>query len=116
VSGAHELMARSVLRKSPDGDGFVLTCAPENEASIYHEAMSLNLWPMAKEFGGPVKLLGADPAMKGAPATAAANQALGSEGGYDFTVVEGTGHLMQIEKPDECFRLSMEFLAKHGLS
>ena len=45
VPGMHELMARSVLRKSPDGDGFALTCAPENEAGIYQEAMSLNLWP-----------------------------------------------------------------------
>jgi pimeloyl-ACP methyl ester carboxylesterase len=115
VPGAHELMARSVLRKSPDGDGFVLTCAPANEAGIYQEAMSLNLWPTAKEFGGPVKLLGADPAAKGAPATAAANQALGIEGGYDYTCVEGTGHLLQIEKPDECFRISMEFLTRHGL-
>ena len=115
VPGAHELMARSVLRKNPDGDGFVLTCAPENEAGIYAEAMNLNLWPMAREFGGPVRLLGADPAMKGTPATAAANQALGQEGGYDYACVEGTGHLMQIEKPDECYRLTKEFLAKHGL-
>jgi pimeloyl-ACP methyl ester carboxylesterase len=115
VPGAHELMARSVLRKNPGGDGYVLTCAPENEAGIYAEAMTLNLWPMAKDFAGPVKLFGADPTMKGAPATAAANQALGSEGGYDFSIVEGTGHLMQIEKPDECFRLSMEFLSKLGL-
>ncbi len=115
VPGVHELMARSVLRESPDGDGFVLTCAPENEAGIYAEAMTLNLWPMAKEFGGPVKLIGADPAMKGTPATAAANQALGREGGYDYSCVEGTGHLMQIEKPEECYRLSTAFLAKHGL-
>lgn len=115
VPSAHELMARSVLRESPDGNGFVLTCAPENEAGIYAEAMTLNLWPMAKEFGGPVKLFGADPAMKGAPATAAANQALGREGGYDYSCVEGTGHLMQIEKPEECFLLSTAFLAKYGL-
>ena len=32
VAGAHELMARSVLRRRPDGDGYVLVCAPENEA------------------------------------------------------------------------------------
>ena len=43
--GAHELMARSVLRKSPDGDGYELVCAPENEATIYAQAMTLNLWP-----------------------------------------------------------------------
>lgn len=115
VPGSHELMARSVLRKSPDGDGFVLVCAPENEANIYREAMALNLWPMMSEFAGPVKLFGADPTAKGAPATAAANQALGSEGGYDYSYVEGGGHMLQIEKPEDCFRLSMEFLAKHGL-
>ena len=33
VAGEHELMARSVLRQSPDGSGYELTCAPENEAA-----------------------------------------------------------------------------------
>ena len=116
VPGEHELMARSVLRKNPAGEGYVLVCAPENEASIYQQAMTLNLWPMAKEFGGPVKLIGADPTVKGAPASAAANQALGMEGDYDYSYVEGTGHLLQIERPEECVRITMEFLAKHGLA
>jgi pimeloyl-ACP methyl ester carboxylesterase len=65
VSGEHELMARSVLRKSPDGNGYELVCDPENEAGIYAQAMALNLWPRASEFGGPVKLIGCDPKMKG---------------------------------------------------
>jgi pimeloyl-ACP methyl ester carboxylesterase len=116
VPGVHELMAKSVLRKNPEGDGYVLVCAPENEAHIYHQALSLNLWPRADAFGGPVKLFGADPNRKGAPATAAANQALGVEGGYDFSIVEGGGHMLQIERPDACVRLTLEFLAKHGLA
>ena len=33
VAGEHALMARSVLRESPDGEGYELACAPENEAS-----------------------------------------------------------------------------------
>ena len=115
VPGAHELMARSVLRKSPDGDGYELVCDPENEATIYAQAMTLNLWPQARAFGGPVKLIGCDPNMKGAPATGPANQALGIEGGYDYSFVEGTGHLLQIEKPQECIRLTLEFLAGCGL-
>jgi pimeloyl-ACP methyl ester carboxylesterase len=115
VDGAHELMARSVLRPSPDGDGHVLVCAPENEAAIYAEALSLNLWPRADAFGGPVKLIGADPNMKGGPTTALTNQALGVENGYDYDFVAGAGHLLQIEKPTECVRLVEEFLAKHGL-
>ena len=115
VEGEHELMARSVLRPSPAG-GYELTCAPENEAAIYAEALTLNLWPKASEFGGPVKLVGCDPNFKGAPATGPANQALGAEGGFDYCFVEGTGHLLQVEKPDECVRLTLEFLGQHGLS
>jgi pimeloyl-ACP methyl ester carboxylesterase len=115
VDGAHELMARSVLHPSPDGDGHVLVCAPENEAAIYAEALSLNLWPRADAFGGPVKLIGADPNMKGGPTTALTNQALGVENGYDYDFVAGAGHLLQIERPTECVRLVEEFLAKRGL-
>jgi pimeloyl-ACP methyl ester carboxylesterase len=116
VEGEHELMAQSVLRAAPDGDGYELVCAPENEANIYAEALTLNLWPKAAEFGGPVKLVGCDPNFKGAPATGPANQALGIEGGYDYGFVPGTGHLLQIEKPDECIWLTLEFLGKHGLA
>ena len=115
VPGAHELMARSVLRKRPDGDGYTLVCAPENEAAIYAEALTLNLWPRASEFGGPVKLIGADPNLKGAPATAQTNQALGLENGYDYAFVPGTGHLLQIERPADCARIVEEFIAKCGL-
>jgi pimeloyl-ACP methyl ester carboxylesterase len=113
VAGAHELMARSVLRKSPLGDGYELVCDPENEATIYAQALTLNLWPQACEFGGPVALIGCDPTMKGAPATGAANQALGIEGGYNDSFVQGTGHLLQIEKPEECIRLTLNFLAQY---
>ena len=116
VAGARELMARSVLRKSPDGNGYELVCAPANEAAIYAQALTLNLWPKASEFGGPVKLIGCDPNLKGGPATGPANRALGIEGGYDYSFVEGAGHLLQIEKPEECIRLTLEFLGKHGLA
>jgi hypothetical protein len=105
-----------VLRKSPAGDGYELVCDRENEATIYAQAMTLNLWPSAKEFGGPVKLIGCDPNMKGASTTGPANQALGAEGGYDYSFVEGSGHLLQIEKPRDCVRLTLEFLARCGLA
>ena len=114
VPGVHALMARSVLRPAPDGDGYVLVCAPENEASIYEQALTLNLWPQADQFAGPVKLIGADPDHRAA-GDARANQALGVENGYDYDYVPGTGHLLQIEKPAECARLVEEFSAKCGM-
>lgn len=116
VDGAHELMARSVLRQSPDGDGYELTCDPENEAAIYAQAMTLNLWPNADEFDGPVKLIGCDPQVKGGPAIAAANLALGREGGYDYSFVAHTGHLLQIENPQASVDVTMKFLADCGLA
>jgi pimeloyl-ACP methyl ester carboxylesterase len=114
VAGAHELMAQSVLRKSPLGDGYELVCAPENEAAIYTEAVTLNLWPQAREFAGPVKLVGADPDVDFAP-TARTNQVLAAENEYDYVFVPGTGHLLQIEKPLECARVVEEFLTQCGL-
>ncbi|HMA73743.1 MAG TPA: alpha/beta hydrolase [Xanthobacteraceae bacterium] len=116
VPGVHELMAQSVLRKYPDGDGFALVCDPANEASIYAEAMSMNLWPRASDFGGPVKLIGADPELKIGPPTGRANQALGTENGYNYAFVPGAGHMLQLEKPDECAQLTLEFLKGCGLT
>lgn len=116
VPGEHDLMARSVLRKNPDVEGYELVCDPENEATIYAQALTLNLWPHACEFGGPVKLVGCDPHMNIPGGTGPANQALGIEGGYDYSFVEGTGHLLQVEKPQECARLTVEFLARHRLA
>ena len=113
--GVHELMARAVLRPDPDGGGFVLVCDPANEAAIYAEAMTMNLWPRAKVFAGPVKLIGADPEFKGGSPTGRANQALGTENGYEYSFVPGSGHLLQVEKPDECARLTLEFLQECGL-
>jgi pimeloyl-ACP methyl ester carboxylesterase len=88
---------------------------PANEAGIYAEAMSLNLWPKATDFRGPVKLIGADPDLKGGPPTGRANQALGIENGYDYSFVPGTGHLLQVENPDECARQTLAFLGECGL-
>jgi pimeloyl-ACP methyl ester carboxylesterase len=114
VTGEHDLMARSVLRRR--GQGCELVCDPENEAAIYAEALTLNLWPHASKFAGPVNLIGCDPNMKSAAETGPANQALAIEGGYDYSFVEGTGHLLQVEKPQECARLTVQFLARHGLA
>jgi pimeloyl-ACP methyl ester carboxylesterase len=115
VPGVHELMARSVLRPNPNGDGFVLVCDPANEAAIYAQAMSMNLWPRASDFRGPVKLIGADPDLKGGPPTGRANQALGTENGYDYGFVKGTGHMLQVENPDACARMTLAFLNECGL-
>jgi pimeloyl-ACP methyl ester carboxylesterase len=114
VAGAHELMARAVLRLDEGGAGWVLACPRELEASIYLQAMTLNLWPPAEAYGGPVKLIGADPEARGAPAFA--NRTLAEDFGYVYEAIEGTGHLLQIEKPEECRAAMLRFLDDLGIT
>lgn len=115
VPGAHALMARAVLRRDAAGAGWELSCARELEASIYLQAMTLNLWPPYSAYGGPVKMIAADPAAPGAPAPAFANQALAQELGYPYEAIPGTGHLLQIQKPEECRRAVLQFLDEAGV-
>ena len=85
TEGAHDLMARSVLRRGYARTAdWSLTCPPEYEASIYLAALTMDLWPNSKDYGGPVKLIGADPGLEKGPPTGRTNQALASEGGYTY--------------------------------
>jgi pimeloyl-ACP methyl ester carboxylesterase len=115
VAGAHELMACAVLRPDETNGGWVLACPRELEASIYLQAMTLNLWPPADAYGGPVKLIAADPDAKGAPGPAFANRALAEDCGYVYEAIPGTGHLLQIQEPEACRRAMLSFLEAHGI-
>jgi pimeloyl-ACP methyl ester carboxylesterase len=115
VEGAHDLMADSVLRKLEDNDLWVLACPREFEASIYSQAKTLNLWPTKEQIGGPFKLIACDPEAKGAPGPAFANRALAEDMAYEYDCILGTGHLLQIQKPEECRRSMFKFLDQIGL-
>jgi pimeloyl-ACP methyl ester carboxylesterase len=116
VDGAHALMARAVLRRDDAGAGWVLACPRELEASIYLQAMTLNLWPPYEALGGPVKLVAPDPAGRGVPAPAQANRALADDFGYPYEAIPDTGHLLQIQKPEACRRAVLSFLAEVGVT
>lgn len=107
VEGAHELMANAVTRRH-GSDAWTLCCDPQLEAAIYKAALSLNLWPAAADFGGPVKLIGADP--EGASPTGATNKALSEEHDYLYQAIPGAGHMLQLEKPQECVHAMTTFL------
>ncbi len=113
VAGAHALMARAVLCREETGAGWELSCPRELEASIYLQAMTLNLWPPSDAYGGRVKMIAADPEAPGAPAFA--NKALAEDFGYDYEAIPGTGHLLQIQKPEECRRAMLAFLGQYGI-
>lgn len=115
VPGAHQLMAEAILRKDEGKDDWALVCRRELEAAIYLEALTLDLWPEADAFGGPTMLIGADPEMKGAPPTGRANRALHEENGITYEAIPGTGHLLQLEKPEACRTAMHRFFKESGI-
>ena len=115
VEGTHELMARAVLFEDEASGDWRLKCRRELESSIYLAAMTMNLWPPYDAYGGPVKLIGADPEARGAPGPAFANRALAEDFGYAYEAIPGTGHLLQIQQPEACRRSMLDFLAESGV-
>lgn len=115
VEQARTDMARAILQRDAAQGDFVLTCARELEATIYLQALTLDLWPQRAAVEGPVLLVGADPEMAGTPPTAQSNRALGQENGFDYVSVAGGGHLLQIEQPDGCREVLLGFLDRLGL-
>jgi pimeloyl-ACP methyl ester carboxylesterase len=103
-------MAGAVLRRAREG-GWELRCPGGLEASMYAQGIGLDLWPAARDFPGPVKLIGGDPERERPDPTAFSNRALALEGGYDYQAVPGTGHLLQLEAPAACAAVVREFLA-----
>lgn len=116
AEGAHELMARSVLRPDPKNGGWSLVYPGDVEGETYLSNIPMNLWPNANEYGGPVKLVAADPNLERPGPTAIANQALAEDGGYTYEVIEGAGHMLQIEKPEACREALTSFLDELGIA
>lgn len=112
TKGSHCRMAQAVLRQA--NSGWELRCPRALEASMYEQGITLDLWPRASEFAGPVKLIAGDPQRERPDATALSNRALALEGGYDYLAMPGTGHLLQLEKPAACADAVREFLTGVG--
>lgn len=110
AAGAHQTLAEAVLRPAPES-GWALRCPRALETSMYAQGITLGLWPPARAFSGPVKLIGADPARARPDPTALSNQALARDGGYDYRAMPGTGHLLQLEQPAACADAVREFLS-----
>jgi len=113
AEGSHRQVAEAVLRPIGDG-GWELRCPRALEASMYAQGITLDLWPPASAFAGPVKLIAGDPERERPDATALSNRALAREGGYDYLAVPGTGHLLQLEAPAACADAVRAFLEEVG--
>jgi pimeloyl-ACP methyl ester carboxylesterase len=113
VPEAADLMARAVTRPAADG-GYELSCPPEWEARIYEQNIDMGTWDLLPKLRGPAMFLGADPSLPTATPTAAVVGLAAQAAGLPHVVVPGTGHTLQIERPDLCLDAVLAFFRQAG--
>ncbi len=107
VPGVHDLVARTTLRRSDDGDGYQLRCPREYEARMIEYA---GVYAMGVDFDSflcPVKVIGADPTLPYSYLPTLDLSDIESVG-YDF--LPDTTHFLQLEEPRECVETMLAFL------
>jgi pimeloyl-ACP methyl ester carboxylesterase len=107
-------MARAILRRGPDGD-YALACPREGESQVYATNSRLDLCPRLRELGMPVKFIASDADDPEARAPGKVNRALSEVHGHAYEAVPGTTHMLQVEAPEACARIVVDFLARAGL-
>lgn len=111
--GVPDLLSRTVLRPAAGGEGFELACPKEYEAHAYDDAVRYALQVDLATLRCPIKAIGSDPTTSFSffPGTDLSDLI---EANYDF--IPETTHFLQLEEPEECAALTIEFLEERGLA
>lgn len=112
VPGVRELMARSTLRGTADGEGYELCCPREYEAQIAEYVRSFSPLLDLTTLTCPTKVIGADPTL---PYTYLPTFDLGHVSAVDYDFVPEATHLLQMEQPEQCATMLRDFLAGQGI-
>ena len=115
VDGEHDLMARSILRREEATGEWVLCCPRDGESRVYRTGSDADLCSRLDELTGPIIFICADPDQDDALAPSKVNREMHARFGHRYELVPDTNHLLQVEMPAECARITRAFLAEHGL-
>ncbi|MDF2116482.1 alpha/beta hydrolase [Roseiarcaceae bacterium H3SJ34-1] len=114
VEGAAQDMAQATTRPA-EGGGYELSCPGDYEARIYKDNSRTESWLALRSLQQPTFILGADPEAARALAPARVGPAAAAAFGLEHVIVPGTGHVLQVEKPEQCVRETIRFLQRTGL-
>lgn len=112
VPGAHELMARSILRQDPQSQRWHLCCPPAGESRVYTTNYQTHVSHRFNDLPMPVKVIGADPDQPDAQAPSQVARAMHAQFGHPYEAIADTSHMLMIEKPAECVSALLDFIAK----
>ena len=110
IPGSHELMAKSIL-KQRNGKWFLI-CPPSVESQIYLDNANLIIWESLSEIDIPIAIINADPKHPAGQAPAQICAELAKTFSIRTRMIEGTTHLLQIEKPQECRDALLDLLGE----
>ncbi len=112
LPGVADLYAQATIRAAADGKGYELCCPREYEARIFEWGFAYNFEPEAECFSCPVKVIGGDPT---GPFSFLPSMDLSALVGLDYDFVPETTHFLQIENPEACVALMLDFLERQEL-
>ncbi len=112
VPGVFDLVARTTLRESVDGNGYELRCPRDYEAQIIQYAAPFAVMVELDKLRCPTKVIGADPTL---PLSYLPTLDLSHILTVDYDFVPETTHFLQLEEPESCVEIMREFLDRHGL-
>jgi len=112
VPGVHDLVARTTLRESADGNGYELRCPRDYEAQIIQYAAPFAMMVELDKVRCPTKVIGADPTL---PFSYLPTLDLSHILTVDYDFVPETTHFLQLEEPESCVEIMRDFLDRHGL-
>ena len=106
--GTAELIARTTLRRAVDrGTGFQLRCPREYEAQIFEQLYSSAVSADIENVSCPTKVIGADPTQ---PFSFLPSVDFNDMVALDYDFVPETTHFLQLEQPETCVALMLDFL------
>ena len=113
LPGTADLIARTTLRPVADGGtGYQLCCPPEYEAQVFEQLYSSAVAADIRNLYCPTKIIGADPTV---PFSFLPSVDLDDMVALDYDFVPDTTHFLQLERPQECVALMLDFLGHHKL-
>ena len=112
VPGALELITEAVLRKNEKKSCYELRCSSDYEAQIADYYRSYSLLVNFTDVSCPVKILGSDPTVSYSYLPTIDFSHIVN---MDYSLLPGSTHWLQIEKPKECVEQLYQFLNANGL-
>lgn len=108
------LFADTTLRPAPGG-GYELRCPPEYEAQLaeWFFGFSMQVPEILEVIDIPIKAISGDPTVTGSFLPSMDLSTLTS---LDYDFIPEATHLLQLEVPQRCVDLTVQFLRRHGLS